>query len=68
MSKSHILRVKDKDYFPVVVVANKCDLDYDRQVDVQGTLHMSQMWTIAHRGVNVNRGRKHSKAIRSCVH
>ncbi|GHJ90066.1 hypothetical protein NliqN6_6468 [Naganishia liquefaciens] len=30
-----ILRVKDKDYFPVVVVANKCDLDYERQVDTQ---------------------------------
>lgn len=27
-----ILRVKDKDYFPVVVVANKCDLEYERQV------------------------------------
>ncbi|BEI80036.1 hypothetical protein CcaverHIS002_0105650 [Cutaneotrichosporon cavernicola] len=27
-----ILRVKDRDYFPVVVVANKCDLEYERQV------------------------------------
>jgi len=27
-----ILRVKDKDSFPVVVVANKCDLEYERQV------------------------------------
>ncbi|PWN22291.1 ras-like protein [Microstroma glucosiphilum] len=27
-----ILRVKDKEYFPVIVVANKCDLDYERQV------------------------------------
>lgn len=27
-----ILRVKDKDFFPVVVVANKCDLEYERQV------------------------------------
>jgi GTPase KRas protein len=27
-----ILRVKDKDMFPVVVVANKCDLEYERQV------------------------------------
>jgi len=27
-----ILRVKDKDYFPVVCVANKCDLEYERQV------------------------------------
>ena len=27
-----ILRVKDRDTFPVVVVANKCDLEYERQV------------------------------------
>ncbi|GAA5936676.1 hypothetical protein JCM3775_000165 [Rhodotorula graminis] len=27
-----ILRVKDKDYFPVIVVANKADLEYERQV------------------------------------
>lgn len=31
-----ILRVKDKDYFPVVVVANKCDLEYERQVGSHG--------------------------------
>jgi small GTP-binding protein len=31
-----ILRVKDKDYFPVVVVANKCDLEYERQVQPHG--------------------------------
>ncbi|EJU04580.1 ras-domain-containing protein [Dacryopinax primogenitus] len=27
-----ILRVKDADNFPVVIVANKCDLEYERQV------------------------------------
>ncbi|OJA16402.1 hypothetical protein AZE42_05509 [Rhizopogon vesiculosus] len=26
-----ILRVKDQDSFPVIVVANKCDLEYERQ-------------------------------------
>jgi GTPase KRas protein len=31
-----ILRVKDKEYFPVIVVANKCDLDYERQVGTHG--------------------------------
>ncbi|KDE06001.1 Ras-like protein [Microbotryum lychnidis-dioicae p1A1 Lamole] len=30
-----ILRVKDKDSFPVILVANKCDLEYERQVDSQ---------------------------------
>ena len=33
-----ILRVKDKDSFPVIVVANKCDLEYERQVGMNGTL------------------------------
>lgn len=28
--------VKDKDYFPVIVVANKCDLEYERQVGGHG--------------------------------
>ncbi|KAG9128396.1 Ras GTPase, partial [Ceratobasidium sp. 392] len=32
-----ILRVKDRDSFPVVVVANKCDLEYERQVGMNGT-------------------------------
>ncbi|QRV74743.1 Ras-like protein, 24 kDa [Ceratobasidium sp. AG-Ba] len=27
-----ILRVKDRDSFPMIVVANKCDLEYERQV------------------------------------
>ena len=30
--------VKDKDYFPVIVVANKCDLEYERQVGGHGQL------------------------------
>ncbi|KAK4058395.1 RAS1 protein [Microbotryomycetes sp. JL221] len=30
-----ILRVKDKDFFPVILVANKCDLEYERQVTSQ---------------------------------
>lgn len=33
-----ILRVKDMDQFPVIIVANKCDLEYDRQVGMNGTL------------------------------
>lgn len=31
-----ILRTKDKDHFPVVLVANKCDLEYERQVGMNG--------------------------------
>lgn len=36
-----ILRVNDKDSFPVVVVANKCDLEYERQVGMNGTFTAS---------------------------
>lgn len=36
--QQQILRVKDKDYFPMIVVGNKCDLDGERQVSTQGTL------------------------------
>lgn len=31
-----ILRVKDKDSFPVIVVANKCDLEFEREVGMNG--------------------------------
>jgi GTPase KRas protein len=36
-----ILRVKDKDSFPVIVVANKCDLEFERQVGMNGA-YLSQ--------------------------
>jgi GTPase KRas len=31
-----ILRIKDQDSFPVLLVANKCDLEYERQVSMSG--------------------------------
>ena len=36
-----ILRVKDQDTFAVIVVANKCDLEYQRQVDMNGMFRFS---------------------------
>lgn len=33
--QQQILRVKDKDYFPIIVVGNKCDLEGERQVSRQ---------------------------------
>ena len=34
---TEILRVKDRqDYFPVILVGNKCDLEYERQVSMSG--------------------------------
>ena len=32
-----ILNVKEQNFFPVIVVANKCDLEYERQVGMNGT-------------------------------
>jgi GTPase KRas protein len=38
--QQQILRVKDKDYFPIIVVGNKCDLEHERQVSKQGILFL----------------------------
>lgn len=38
--QQQILRVKDKDYFPIIVVGNKCDLEHERQVSTEGTSRM----------------------------
>lgn len=34
--QQQILRVKDRDYFPIIIVGNKCDLNQERQVSTQG--------------------------------
>ncbi|KAI4273654.1 MAG: hypothetical protein L6R38_006283 [Xanthoria sp. 2 TBL-2021] len=34
--QQQILRVKDRDYFPIIIVGNKCDLDAERQVSRKG--------------------------------
>lgn len=33
--QQQILRVKDKDYFPIIVVGNKCDLEGEREVSTE---------------------------------
>ncbi|KAG2200831.1 ras-like protein 1 [Mucor mucedo] len=37
-----ICRVKDRDHFPMVLIANKCDLEYDRQVSSQEGRDLAQ--------------------------
>ena len=39
--QQQILRVKDRDYFPMILVGNKCDLEGERQVSTQGMLLLS---------------------------
>lgn len=39
--QQQILRVKDKDYFPIIVVGNKCDLEKERVVSEQGIIPIS---------------------------
>jgi len=34
--QQQILRVKDKDFFPIIVVGNKCDLEGEREVSTEG--------------------------------
>jgi GTPase KRas protein len=40
-----ILRVKDKDNFPMILIGNKCDLEYERQVGMNGRLSIALLRT-----------------------
>jgi GTPase SAR1 family protein len=40
--QQQILRVKDKDYFPIIVVGNKCDLENEREVSFEGMFNFAQ--------------------------
>ena len=44
--QQQILRVKDKDYFPIIVVGNKCDLENERQVSTEGEQSIVQTYDI----------------------
>jgi len=46
--QQQILRVKDKDYFPIIVVGNKCDLESRRQVSTQGACRLPLPRTPTH--------------------
>jgi len=61
--QQQILRVKDRDSYPIIVVANKADLEHERQVSSQGTFIPFWSW-----GVNGSRGTSVSSFIRMQVH
>lgn len=64
-----ILRVKDRDSFPVIVVANKCDLEYERQVGMNGALAFSHLvWRYPLNSRLLNRGPRHGETFRLQVH
>ena len=49
--QQQILRVKDRDYFPIIVVGNKCDLENEREVSTEGQFffHVSiYIWSTRH--------------------
>ena len=46
--QQQILRVKDKDYFPIIVVGNKCDLEGERQVSKQGMFGFFSIRSASH--------------------
>jgi len=55
-----ILRVKDQDHVPVIIIANKCDLEYERQVGINEGRDLAKHFgckfieTSAKVGVNVD--------------
>ncbi len=49
--QQQILRVKDKDYFPIIIVGNKCDLDSEREVSRQGASENTAIKTLRTVGV-----------------
>lgn len=66
--QQQILRVKDKDYFPIIVVANKCDLEKERVVSEQGTWHHRHPIPLSGTQLTINRGRSARPPVQLQVH
>ena len=78
--QQQILRVKDRDYFPIIIVGNKCDLDTERQVSRQGQSTKSSLFPQIPRVrrqipnsmmadlLSGYRGRESSSSIWMCFH
>lgn len=60
--QQQILRVKDKDYFPIIIIGNKCDLEQDRVVSKEEGMALARsfgckfMETSAKQRINVEQG------------
>ncbi|KAF2148922.1 ras-domain-containing protein [Myriangium duriaei CBS 260.36] len=77
--QQRILRVKEKDYFPIIVVGNKCDLEGEREVSTEEGKQLARQFgcpfieTSAKSGTNVENAfydivrdiRKHDRDITS---
>jgi len=44
--REHIIRVKDDDKVPMVLIANKCDMDNDRQVSALEGFELAKAWGV----------------------
>lgn len=42
--REQVLRIKDSDNVPMVLVGNKCDLEDDRVLSIDDGIHVSQLW------------------------
>ena len=47
MFQQQILRVKDRDSFPIIIVGNKCDLEGEREVSRQGEFFLWSCFTLS---------------------
>jgi GTPase SAR1 family protein len=60
-----ILRVKDRESFPMIVVGTKCDLEYQRQVPTSGMYQSQALFVLT---PFMNRGPGIGSAVGMCVH
>jgi len=64
-----ILRVKDRDSFPMIVVGTKCDLEFQRQVPTSGTYRfLGDVRSALRLSPFANRGPGIGSATGVCVH
>ena len=58
---NQILRVKDRDEFPMILVANKCDLEDTREISTQGNFR--RIWIVDDILINLTEGEAMAKKL-----